>query len=43
MEEEEREEMEEKEEEMADKPFTEMMRSGGLVSRFPLGYPSCTP
>ena len=33
------EEMGEKEEEMADKPFTEMMRSGGLVSRFPF-YPS---
>ena len=35
MEEEEREEREETEEEMADKPFTEMMRSGGLASRFP--------
>ena len=32
------EEMGEKEEEMADKPFTEMMRSGGLVSRFSLEY-----
>ena len=31
----EEEEVEEREEEMADKPFTEMMRSGGLVSRFP--------